>query len=183
MLVIRKKHVLAGVLGVTLVTAGVINVRSQPGVKVSGDIVENSGSKTMFVSNMVDNVSSIDSSSTELTDAYFVSAKLERDRTYGEQIEIQENILYNEKSDENMKKIAQEQINHISNNLNKEMSIETLLKAKGFDDSVAIINDDNVNVVVKAIEELDVAQVAQIQNIVMREAGARAEDIHIVTKN
>jgi len=182
MLVIRKKHVLAGVLGITLVAAGLINVRSQPGIEVSGDIVDNTGEAT-FVSNMVDNISAVDTSNTELTDAYFVSAKLERDRTYGEQIEIQESILYNEKSDENMKKIAQEQINYISNNLNKEMSIETLLKAKGFDDSVAIINEDNVNVVVKAMEELDVAQVAQIQNIVMREAGARAENIHIVTKN
>jgi len=182
MLVIRKKHVLAGVLGITLVAAGAINYKNQPGVEVSGDIVENTGEAT-FVSSMVDNLSAVDSGSTELTDAYFVSAKLERDRTYGEQIEIQENILYNEKSDENMKKIAQEQINYISNNLNKEMSIETLLKAKGFDDSVAIINDNNVNVVVKAVEELDVAQVAQIQNIVMREAGARAENIHIVTKN
>jgi len=182
MLVIRKKHVLAGVLGVTLVAAGVINVRNQPGVEVSGEIVENNN-ESAFVSNMVDNISSVESGSTELSDAYFVSAKLERDRSYGEQIEIQENILYNEKSDDNMKKIAQEQINYISNNLNKEMSIETLLKAKGFDDSVAIINDDNVNVVVKAVEELDVAQVAQIQNIVMREAGARAENIHIVTKN
>lgn len=182
MLVIRKKNVLAGVLGITLVTAGVINYKNQPGVEVSGDIVENQG-ETAFVSSMVDNISSVESGSNELSDAYFVSAKLERDRTYGEQVEIQENILYNEKSDENMKKIAQEQINHISNNLNKEMSIETLLKAKGFDDSVAIINDDNVNVVVKSMEELDIAQVAQIQNIVMREAGARAENIHIVTKN
>ena len=182
MLVIRKKHVLAGVLGVTLVAAGVVNYRNQPGVEVSGDIVDNSG-EAAFVSSMVDNLSAVDSGSTELADAYFVSAKLERDRTYGEQIEIQENILYNEKSDDNMKKIAQEQINHISNNLNKEMSIETLLKAKGFDDSVAIINDESVNVVVKSVEELDVAQVAQIQNIVMREAGARAENIHIVTKN
>ena len=182
MLVIRKKHVVAGVLGVTLVAAGVINVRSQPGVEVSGDILEND-KEAAFVSSMVDNISAVDSGTNELTDAYFVSAKLERDRTYGEQIEIQENILYNEKSDENMKKIAQEQINHISNNLNKEMSIETLLKAKGFEDTVAIINDENVNVVVKAVEELGVAQVAQIQNIVMREAGARAEDIHIVTKN
>ena len=182
MLVIRKKHVVAGVLGITLVAAGVVNVRSQPGVEVSGDILENTQEAT-FVSSMVDNISAVDSGSNELTDAYFVSAKLERDRTYGEQIEIQENILYNEKSDENMKKIAQEQINYISNNLNKEMSIETLLKAKGFEDTVAIINDESVNVVVKAMEELDVAQVAQIQNIVMREAGARAEDIHIVTKN
>jgi len=182
MLVIRKKHILAGVLGVTLVAAGAINYKNQPGVEVSGEIVTNTGDAA-FVSNMVDNLSAVNSGNHELSDAYFVSAKLERDRTYGEQVEIQENILYNEKSDENMKKIAQEQINHISNNLNKEMSIETLLKAKGFDDSIAIINEDNVNVVVKSMEELDIAQVAQIQNIVMREAGARAENIHIVTKN
>lgn len=181
MLVIRKKHVLAGVLGITLVAAGAINYRNQPGATVSGDIIENTD-EAYFVSNMVDNLSAVDSGNGELADAYFVSAKLERDRTYGEQVEIQENILYNEKSDETMKKIAQEQINHISNNLNREMSIETLLKAKGFDDCIAIINDASVNVVVKSIEELDVAQVAQIQNIVMREAGAKPENIHIVTK-
>ncbi len=182
MIVMRKKHILAGVLGVTLVMAGVINFSSQPGVEVSGDIIDNTGEAT-FVSNMVDNLEAANYNSGELSDAYFVSARLERDRTYGEQVEIQENILYNEKSDDNMKKIAQEQINEISNNLNKEMSIETLLKAKGFEDTVAIINDDSVNVVVKATEELNVAQVAQIQNIVMREANARAENIHIVTKN
>ena len=182
MLVIRKKHILAGVLGVTLVAAGAINYKNQPGITVSGEIVENTG-EASFVSSVVDNISAVDSSGNELSDAYFVSAKLERDRTYGEQVEIQENILYNEKSDENMKKIAQEQINHISNNLTKEMSIETLLKAKGFDDSIAIINEDNVNVIVKSMEELDIAQVAQIQNVVMRESGARAENIHIVTKN
>lgn len=179
---VRKKHVLTGVLGIMLVMAGVINFSSQPGAKVSGNIIENQ-KEAMFVSNMVDNLEAVNSNTGELSDAYFVSARLERDRTYGEQVEIQENILYNEQSDENMKKIAQEQINHISNNLNKEMSIETLLKAKGFEDSVTIINDENVNVVVKATEELNVAQVAQIQNIVMREANARAENIHIVTKN
>ena len=59
---------------------------------------------------------------------------------------------------------------------------ETLLEAKGFDECIAIINEPSVNVVVKSIEELSVAQVAQIQNIVMREANAKAQDIHIVTK-
>ena len=180
MLLIRKKHILAGVLGVVLVTAGLINYGNQPGLEVSGDIVPNTG-ETSSVSEVVGNLEVANPSN--IGDAYFVSAKLERDRTYGEQIEIQENILYNEKSDDNMKKIAQEQINHISNNLNKEMSIETLLKAKGFDDTVAIINDDSVNVVVKSMEELGIAEVAQIQNIVMRESGARAENIHIVAKN
>ena len=177
---IKKKHVLAGVLGVALVTAGLINYGNQPGLEVSGDIVPNNGENS-FATRMVDNLET--TGANNIGDAYFVSAKLERDRTYGEQIEIQENILYNEKSDDKMKKVAQEQINHISNNLNKEMSIETLLKAKGFDDTVAIINDDSVNVVVKSMEELGIAEVAQIQNIVMRESGASAENIHIVTKN
>jgi len=179
MLVIHKKNILVGVLGATLVMAGVVNYTNQSTVEVSGDMTSTLG-EASYVSGMVDNLDG--SRLEELADAYFVSARIERDKTYGEKIEVQENILYNEKSDEEMKKTAQEQINCISNNLTKEMSIETLLKAKGFEDSIALINEPNVNVVVKAVEELNVAQVAQIQNIVMREANAKPENIHIVTK-
>lgn len=178
---LRKKQVLVCVLAAIIGTAAMVNYNSQPGVEVSGEIVENDG-ESKYVSSLVDNLEAVNSDSSELSDAYFVSARLERDRTFGEQIEIQENILYNEKSDENAKKIAQEQINAISNNLTKEMSIETLLEAKGFEECIAIINEPSVNVVVKSMEELSVAQVAQIQNIVMREANAEAQNIHIVTK-
>ena len=176
---IRKKHALVGVLAAIIATAAMINYNNQPGVEVSGEMVNYDG-ESKYVSEMVDNLSAINSA--EVSDAYFVSARLERDRTFGEQVELQESILYNEKSDENTKKMAQEQINCISNNLTKEMSIETLLQAKGFEDCIAIINEPNVNVVVKSMDELSVAQVAQIQNIVMREANANAENIHIVTK-
>lgn len=181
MLVICKKQVLLGALGTTLAVAAVVNYSNQPTTEVSGEILDYSG-ESKYVSSLVDNLDAINSNATELSDAYFVSARLERDRTYSEQIEIQEGILYNDKSDENVKKIAQEQINCISNNLTKEMSIETLLKAKGFEDTIAIINEPSVNVVVKSMEELNVAQVAQIQNVVMREANSRAENIHIITK-
>ena len=60
--------------------------------------------------------------------------------------------------------------------------MSAFLVPKGFNDVLAIINDENVNVIVKTNEELSVAQIAQIQNIVMREADSKAEDIHIVTK-
>ncbi|MBP3285182.1 MAG: SpoIIIAH-like family protein [Clostridia bacterium] len=179
MFVIHKKNILVGVLGATLVMAGVINYTNQSNVEVSGDLTSTLGEST-YVSGMVDNLEG--NRLEELADAYFVSARLERDKTYGEKLEVQENILYNEKSDESMKKAAQEEINCISDNLTKEMSIETLLKAKGFEDTIALINEPNVNVVVKSMEELNVAQVAQIQNIVMREANAKPENIHIVTK-
>lgn len=181
MLVIRKKQVLLGILGVMLLVGAFVNYTNQPTVEVSGEIVENDG-ESKYVASLVENLEAVNSNTSELSDAYFVSAKLERDRTFGEKIEIQESILYNEKSDENAKKVAQEQINCISNNLTREMSIETLLKAKGFEDTIAIINEPSVNVVVKSMEELSVAQVAQIQSVVMREADAKAEDIHIVTK-
>ena len=179
MLVIHKKNILVGVLGATLVMAGVVNYTNQSAVEVSGDMTSTIG-EAAYVSGMVDNLEG--NRLEELADAYFVSARIERDKTYGEKIEVQENILYNEKSDESMKKAAQKEINCISDNLTKEMSIETLLKAKGFEDSIALINEPNVNVVVKSVEELNVAQVAQIQNIVMREANAQPENIHIVTK-
>jgi len=63
------------------------------------------------------------------------------------------------------------------------MTIESLLEAKGFSDVLALINDENVNVVVKTAEELNISQVAQIQSVVMREADAKPENIHIITKN
>jgi len=166
MFVIHKKNLLVGVLGATLVMAGVVNYTNQTSVDVSGEMISTSG-EASYVASMVDNLEG--NRLEELADAYFVSARIERDKTYGEKIEVQENILYNEKSDEAMKKAAQEEINCISDNLTKEMSIETLLKAKGFEDTIALINEPNVNVVVKSMEELNVAQVAQIQNIVMRE--------------
>ena len=115
LVVMRKKQVLVCVLAAIIGTAAMVNYNSQPGVEVSGEIVESDGG-SKYVTSLVDNLDAINSDSSELSDAYFVSARLERDRTFGEQIEIQENILYNEKADENSKKIAQEQINAISNN-------------------------------------------------------------------
>ena len=47
---------------------------------------------------------------------------------------------------------------------------------------IAIINNDNVNVVVDSKEELNVASVAQIQNIIQTEVGTPVENIRIIQK-
>lgn len=180
MIVLRKKHILAGVLGTTLLIAGYINYKSQP-VDISGRITDNVG-EASFVVNMKENVENIQDGNNKLTDTYFVSARLEKEQTYDKQVEYHEDIMFNESSDESIKAMAQEQIKSIVNNMSKEMSIEKLLEAKGFEEALAIINNENVNVIVKTMDELNVAQVAQIQSIVMREAGAKPENIHIITK-
>ena len=88
---IRKKHALVGVLAAIIATAAMINYNNQPGVEVSGEIVNYDG-ESKYVSGMVENLSAINSNSTELSDAYFVSARIERDRTFGEQVELQDGL-------------------------------------------------------------------------------------------
>ena len=59
------------------------------------------------------------------------------------------------------------------------MTIEGLLKAKGFNDSIVIFNQDYVSVIVEK-DELAPEEVAQILDIVKRESGKTAENIKII---
>ena len=187
MVILRKKHILAVILAGMLFLAGYINYTGQV-ADVSGEIIDNSG-EANYVVNLKNNLESIDenynaekSEDVSISDAYFVSARLEKEETYEKQMECHKEIMYDEASSEASKLMAQEELNNIVEKIAKEMSIENLIEAKGFKETLAIINDDNVNVIVKTNEDLTVAQVAQIQNIVMREANSKAENIHIVTK-
>ena len=61
------------------------------------------------------------------------------------------------------------------------MICENLIKTKGFDNSVVFANGNSISVIIGA-NELSKEQVAQIQNIVMREMNAKTENIHISNK-
>ena len=58
-------------------------------------------------------------------------------------------------------------------------NIENLIKAKGFEKAVAVINDDSVNIVVSA-EGLTAAQTLQIQDIVTSQTGVDLAKIKII---
>ena len=53
---------------------------------------------------------------------------------------------------------------------------------QGFENSVVLVNDKSINVVVK-IKKLSKENVAQIQNIISREIGAEISNIHITQKD
>ena len=57
-----------------------------------------------------------------------------------------------------------------------------MVMAKGFDDCIAVVNGDNLNVIVKTTGLL-VNEVAQIKEIAIAESGFPAENIRIVEKN
>ena len=74
-----------------------------------------------------------------------------------------------------------DEIKKINDTKNSIMICENLIKTKGIDDIVIFVNGDSISVIVDN-EELDKEEVAQIQNIISRELGAKPENIHISNK-
>jgi stage III sporulation protein AH len=120
-------------------------------------------------------------SNTASSDGYFSSSRLTRDTMYSQMIETYEKILENENISSDQKTIAQTEIKNISDNKNKIMICENLIKTKGIEDVVIFINGESVSVVVKS-ETLGEEQIAQIQNIISREMNVEITNIHISNK-
>ena len=115
------------------------------------------------------------------TDQYFSTSKLERETMYSQRVENYQEILNNSNVSEAQKKLAQEEITAIGEEQNAIMIAENLIKTKGIEDLVILVNEDSVNAIIKG-EELEKNQIAQVQNIVMRELDAKIENIHIMNK-
>ena len=115
------------------------------------------------------------------TEQYFTTSKLERETMYSQRIENYQKILNNANVSEAQKKLAQDEITAIGEEQNAIMIAENLIKTKGIEDLIIFVNGDNVNVIVKG-EELEKTQIAQVQNIIMRDLNAKIENIHIMNK-
>lgn len=113
---------------------------------------------------------------------FFSETRLEKERTRDQEISLHEQVLSNSSASKDAQEKAQDQLTAISQKWEKEMIIERLIKSKGFKDAVVFINEGSVNVVVLSGGSLKPAQVAQIQDIVMREAKVSADNIKIVPK-
>jgi stage III sporulation protein AH len=82
---------------------------------------------------------------------------------------------------EQAKAEAQAKISKIAVDIQNEANIETLVKAKGFEDCVAIISDGAVSVIVGA-ESLQAAEAAQILSIVYDTTGINPENVSIISR-
>ncbi len=115
------------------------------------------------------------------TNEYFTNSRLERNTMYSQRIENYQDILNNTNVSETQKKTAQEEITKLNEEQNAIMIAENIIKTKGIEDLVILVNGESINVIVKG-EDLKEEEIAQIQNIVTRELGAKIENIHIMNK-
>lgn len=112
---------------------------------------------------------------------YFAAVSLSRSQSRDEAIEVLKLTLENSEASEEAKAEASERISKIALDIQNEANIETLVKAKGFEECVAVISDDSVSVVVSA-ESLQATQVAQIMSIVYETTGISPEKVSVVQK-
>lgn len=114
-------------------------------------------------------------------DNYFEETKLERDRMYSEMIETYQKLIDTQEMPEDQKAIAAQEISNITKTKNGIMIAENLIKNKGFENVVILINNEIVSVIVKS-SNLNQEQISKIQNIVERELGAKISNINISNK-
>lgn len=114
--------------------------------------------------------------------SFFTEYRLERDKNRSKEYDMWQNIINSDKAEPTFKTLAQEEIVKIVALTEKEMIIENLILARGFDDALVFLTDDSATVVVAA-KELTPANVAQIQDIVMTKTKIPAGNIKIMLKD
>ena len=112
---------------------------------------------------------------------YFTATALTRQQSRDEAIDVLKLISESEGASEEARADAREEISKIAVDIQNEANIETLVKAKGFEECIAVIGEDSVSVIVKA-DALQAAEAAQILAIVYETTGISPEKISIINK-
>jgi stage III sporulation protein AH len=113
------------------------------------------------------------------TGNFFSDYVTERNKQRTEEIKYLDSILSDDKTDADTRKTAQQQKTDIAASMEKELTIENLLKAKNFTKVAVLYHEGSVNVIVGKAELTD-AEVAQILDVARKETGEKAENIKII---
>lgn len=105
-------------------------------------------------------------------------SRQDRDKLRGETMDKWKEISSNKDASESAKKQAEDNIVKLTEYSENENTIETNVKAKGFDDCFAQVGESGVTLVVKG-GSLDSASVAQLKDIIIAETGVAASQIKI----
>ena len=103
--------------------------------------------------------------STTTTTSYFTAYRTDRESTRDQEMLYYDAIIGNETSSADAKKSAEDARLSLVTQMEKELVVEGLIKAKGFEDAIVTISGGNVNAIVKA-SELKANEVAQIVNVI-----------------
>lgn len=116
--------------------------------------------------------------SSNIDSTYFLQAKLDREQARSKQKEILTDMINNTNVEQTQRAECASAMLEIQKRIEKETAAEAMIEAKGFKEVYVRIDDETVDVVVSK-EALSDAEIAQIEDIVKRKTGMKAEQIRI----
>lgn len=116
---------------------------------------------------------------TTTTSGYFQTYRSDRESTRDQEMLYYDAIISSESSSEESVKNAEQAKLSLIGQMEKELVVEGLIKAKGFADCVVTISNSNVNAVVKA-NELTSNQVSQIVAVIQSQLSTSIQNIKII---
>ena len=135
---------------------------------------------TGYLNVMLNNSVSIkNETTTQTSSSYFSTYRSTRESTRDQEMLYYDAIIANETSTDEAVKNAENSKLNLINQMEKELVVEGLIKAKGFEDCIITISSANVNAVVKA-KELTSTEVAQIVGVIQSQLATSIENIKII---
>lgn len=182
MIVLRKKQLVALSLVLLIGAAGYLNYTFENDVADPGAVeVYNEANKKLGEAQMVSTSESEKKQepTQENTGGYFSEARLSREIKRDESIDTLLEIVNSDGADSEAKNAAREQIQQITDWVEKEVTIENMIKAKGYSESVVFISENLVSVAVlsEGLNEVDAAVICDIATSI---SGYSAEKVNIV---
>ena len=118
----------------------------------------------------------------EPADNYFAITVVSRQRARDETIELLSSIVDNAEDMPEVRGRALNDIADIAREIEREANIETLLRAKGFAECVAVVSGENANIIVRT-DGLMPNEIVQIKEIVFEQAGIHPRNIKIIERH
>ena len=111
----------------------------------------------------------------------FAQSRLSREKARDEAISILKDTLEDKETDEKGRELANAQISQLAEDSVTEARIESLIKAKGYQDAVVFLGEDSVNVIIAPPSAgFTEADASKIRDIVVAESSLSANQIKIV---
>ena len=160
-----KKYMVLAVVAVLFVAAFILNMVANDSETEKNDI-----NTEFYTEGETEAVVSSD---------YFETFRQDREEVRKLEMEYIDEVIAASASDQETLADAQKQKLALVENMEKEFAIESMIKAKGFEDAAVTFHAGTVNVVVKS-SELEESQVAQILDIVQGQTGEPAKNIKVM---
>ncbi len=134
---------------------------------------------TGYLNVVLNNSVSSNNDDTASTSSYFQTYRSDRESTRDQEMLYYDAIIASESSSADAIATAESAKLALIEQMEQELVVEGLIKAKGFEDCVVTISDTDVNAVVKG-GELTETEVAQIVEIIQSQLNTRLENIKII---